>query len=130
GFGHEGDDVATAEFVDLGFELLREALRIVARSFVRAALAIFVDRRDVMRLDQQRLEWLALPLAAADRQRAERHAMLAVPPRYDVLALRLAALDEVLAGGVSIPPPRPAAPPLAERRGAGSPRGADPGGAP
>jgi hypothetical protein len=38
-----------------------------------------------------------LPFAAADGECAERHAVIALPPRDDVLALRLAALDEKLA---------------------------------
>jgi hypothetical protein len=51
----------------------------------------------MMRLDQQRSELFALPLAAPDGQRAERDAMIALPSRDDVLPLRLAAFDEILA---------------------------------
>ena len=50
----------------------------------------------MVRLDQQRGELLALPFAAADRERAERDAMIALAPRYDVSPLRLATLDEIL----------------------------------
>ena len=49
-----------------------------------------------MRLDQQRREWPALPFAAADRERAERDAVIALPPGDEMAALRLAALDEIL----------------------------------
>ncbi len=50
-----------------------------------------------MRLDQKGSELLALPLAAPDRQGAECDAMIALPSRDDVLPLRLAAFDEILA---------------------------------
>ena len=56
GLGDEGDDVLAAELVDLVLELLREPLAIGLRRLVGAALAVFVDRRHVMRFDQQRRE--------------------------------------------------------------------------
>ena len=95
--GDEGDDVVAAELLDLGLELVGQALAIGLRRLVRAAVAILVDRRHVVRLDQQRRELLALPLAAADRERAERDAVVALAPGDDVAPLRLAALDEILA---------------------------------
>ena len=49
-----------------------------------------------MGLDQQRLEGRAPPGVAAGRERAERVAVIALPPRDDVPALRLADLDEIL----------------------------------
>src|SRR3546814_9288456 len=49
-----------------------------------------------MRLDQQRPELRAAPLVAAGSQRAQRVAVIALPARNDVAALRLALLDEVL----------------------------------
>ena len=49
-----------------------------------------------MRFDQQRREGAALPFAAADRERAERDAVIALPPGDEILPLRLAALDEIL----------------------------------
>ena len=88
--GDEGDDVVAAELFDLGFELVGEARRIGLRRLVGAAAAIFVDRRYMMRLDQQRAELLALPFPAADRERAERDAVIALAPRDEVAALRLA----------------------------------------
>src|SRR5262249_58016358 len=93
----EGDDVTSTDFADLAVELPRQALPILVRAFVPTALAILVDWRDVMRLDQQRREWFALPFAAANGERAERHAVITLPPRDDVLALQLAALDKKLA---------------------------------
>ena len=50
--------------------------------------------RDV---DQQRRELRAPPLVAADRERAQRVAVVALPPGDEVRALRLPDLDEVLA---------------------------------
>src|SRR6266545_1776931 len=75
---HEGDDGIAAERMDLVFELLRQAFAIGLRGFVRASAAIFVRRRHVVRLDEKRTELLALPLPAADRERAERDAMIAL----------------------------------------------------
>ena len=50
-----------------------------------------------MGLDQQGLELGAPPGVAADRKRAERVAVIALAPRNDMAALRLADLDEILA---------------------------------
>ena len=49
-----------------------------------------------MGFDQQRREWLALPVAAADRERAERDAVIALAARDEMAPLRFAALDEIL----------------------------------
>ncbi len=49
-----------------------------------------------MRLDQQRREGRAPPFVAADRERAQRIAVIALAPRDDVAALGLATLDEIL----------------------------------
>src|SRR2546428_3942023 len=51
----------------------------------------------MMRLDQRRSKLFALPLAASDRERTERDAMITLPSRNDVSPLRLAAFDEILA---------------------------------
>src|SRR5262249_56943777 len=64
---------------------------------LRGPLGVSVDRRDMVRLDQQRSKRLALPFPAAGRERAEGDAVIALPPRNDVSPLRLAAFDEVLA---------------------------------
>ena len=50
-----------------------------------------------MGLDQQGLELGAPPGVAADRERAERVAVIALAPRDDMAALGLADLDEILA---------------------------------
>src|SRR5262249_25571481 len=97
GLRDKGDEVGSTDLVDLAVELLRQALPILVRAFVRTAFSILINWRDVMRFDQQRREWLALPFAPADGERAERHAVIALPSRDDVLALQLTALDEKLA---------------------------------
>src|ERR1044072_159090 len=90
GFGHESDDVFAAERVDLCLELSSAPFAIGLRRFVGVTLAVFINRRNMMRLDQQRSKFFALPIAAPDRQRAERDAMIALPSCADVLALPLA----------------------------------------
>ena len=49
-----------------------------------------------MRVDQQRPELLALPFAPANRERAERDAVIALLPRDEIAPLRLAPLDKIL----------------------------------
>ena len=49
-----------------------------------------------MHLDQQRCELLAAPFVAADGQGTQRVAVIALPARDEVPALRLALLHEVL----------------------------------
>src|SRR5262249_11302579 len=97
GLGHESDDVFAPERIDLCFELLAEPFAVGLRRLVGAALEVFISRRDLMRLVRQGSDLFALPLAAPDRQRAERDAMIALPSRDDVLPLRLPAFDEILA---------------------------------
>src|SRR5215831_5605773 len=96
-FGDKGDDVLATELRDLVFELSRQPLAVTLRGLVRAALAIFVNRRYMVRFDQKRSELLALPLSAPDRERTERDAVIALASRDDVSPLRLAAFDEILA---------------------------------
>src|SRR6185312_16090500 len=93
---NERDDVLAAKFVDLVLELMRQPLAIGLRRLARKLFAVFVDRRNVMRLDQQRRERLALPGAAADGERAGGDAVIALPPRDEMTALRLADFDEIL----------------------------------
>ena len=50
----------------------------------------------MMRLDQQRAELAATRLVATGGERAQRIAVVALPPGDDVSALRLANLDEIL----------------------------------
>src|SRR5262249_41330440 len=63
GLRDKGDDVASTDLVDLAVELLRQALPILVRAFVRTAFSILINWRDVMRFDQQRREWLAVTMA-------------------------------------------------------------------
>jgi hypothetical protein len=95
--GDESDDGVAAELLDPAFELAGQARAIVLRRLLGPTLAIFVDRRDMVRLDQQRSELLTLPFPAAGRQRAERAAVIALAARDDVSPMRLPKLDEVLA---------------------------------
>ena len=97
GLGHEGDDVLAAQLFDRRSQLLHQALAILLGTFARQAVAVFVTRRDMGHLDQQRRKLLAPPGVAAHRQRAEGVAVVALAPRDEVAALRLADLDEVLA---------------------------------
>src|SRR5215213_2522959 len=62
-FGHEGDDTLAADLGDLGLELQGEALSIVLPRLVRSSLAILIDWRHMMCVDQQRHEWSALEIA-------------------------------------------------------------------
>ena len=66
-------------------------------TFARPGAAILVARRDVVALDQDRRERLAPPGVAADRQRTERVAVVALPARDEMPAPRFPALDVVLA---------------------------------
>ena len=77
-----------AEFENLRFELVGETLREGFVGFARALLAIRETGRDVMRFDQDRQERLATPCVAADRERAERVAVIALPPRDEMPPLR------------------------------------------
>src|SRR5438067_1440462 len=97
GLGDKADDVFAAELADFALEFLRQAFAIGLSALVRAPLAVFVDRRDMVRLDQQRSERFALPFAASRRERAESDAVIALPPRNDISPLRLTAFDEILA---------------------------------
>src|SRR5262249_48181682 len=65
GLGNEGNNVLRAKLVELRLEFPREALAIFLRRLVAAALAIFVDRCDMRRLDEKRSELFALPGTAA-----------------------------------------------------------------
>src|SRR5262249_9654364 len=95
--GDEGDDVLAAELFELALELLRQAFAVGLRRLVSATVAVFISRGYMVRLDQQRGECPALPLPAADCERTERNAVIALTSCNDVPALDFAALDEVLA---------------------------------
>ena len=86
-----------AKFEDFLFQLIRQSLRKGLFGFVSALLAIRVARADVMRFDQDRQERLAAPCIAANRQRPQRIAVIALAARNEMTPLRLALFDEVLA---------------------------------
>src|SRR6266536_1366047 len=94
--GDERDDPVGAELGDLGVQLPGQAFAIGLRRLVRAAAAIFVRRRYMVRLDQERRELPALPLPAADRKRSKRGAVIALASCNEVSSLRLSAFDEIL----------------------------------
>src|SRR3954452_2713524 len=97
GLGEESDDILRAKLLQLVLDLAREPFPISLRRLVGLAVAIFVNRRNVMRLDQQRSKLPALPFPPTDRERAERNAMIALAARNDVSAAKLAPFHEILA---------------------------------
>src|SRR5690606_614719 len=60
-------------------------------------LTIGIRRRYVMALEEHRGELLPAPQVAADSQRSQSIAVIALPARDEMPALRLSALDEILA---------------------------------
>jgi len=97
GLGHERDHLVRADALEGRVQLGQQPVGVVVLGFGRDAVAILVARRDVAHVDQQRRELAAAPLVAADRERAQRVAVVALAPRDEVGALLLADLDEVLA---------------------------------
>ena len=97
GLGDEGDDAIRADLDELVLERLRGPRRVIRVALALPLQPIGVAGIDVVGLDQQRLELRAPPSVAADRERAERIAVIALAPRDDVAALRLADLDKILA---------------------------------
>ena len=84
------------EVLDLRFQLGRQSLAVGLGAFAGAPVAVGVAGRDMGDIDQQRRELLAPPGVAADCQRTQRIAVVALPPGDEMPALRLAGLDEVL----------------------------------
>ena len=95
--GDEGHDRVLAQFEDFGLQLVGRAQPIVSLALALLGPAIGEAGRDVMGLDQQRLELLAAPQIAAGGQRAQGVAVIALQPGDDVAALGLADLDVILA---------------------------------
>src|SRR5216684_6884275 len=94
--GDERDDMVGAELRDFVVQLPGQAFAVSSRRLVHATAAIFVGRRYMLRLDQKRREFPALPLPAADRKRPERAAVIALASCDEVSPLRLSAFDEIL----------------------------------
>src|SRR5213078_1885430 len=61
-----------------------------------ALLAVWVARRYMRRADEERCELLTPSEVASNGKRAERVAVIRLPPADDVRALRLAFIDEIL----------------------------------
>ena len=97
GLGHESDDAIRTDLDELILQRLRGSRRIIRVALAFSLHPIGVAGVDVMGLDQQGLELGAPPGVAADRQSAQRVAVIALAPRNDMAALRLADLDEILA---------------------------------
>jgi hypothetical protein len=96
--GNEGADVLGPELENRGFEQIGRARPVRFQRFVGTLVAIGIAGLDVRNAwRQQRRVGLAASRVAADRQRAERVAVVALQPRDDVAALGLAALHPVLA---------------------------------
>ncbi len=85
-----------AALADRRVELAREPRAVGFGALAGALVAVRVARRDVLHVDQERRELSPPPRVAADRERAERVAVIALPPRDEDAALRLADLDEIL----------------------------------
>ena len=95
--GDEGRDRIGAEPLEFGIELGGKARDEIRLRLVVALLVIGEGRRDMAEGGrQQRRIGLAPPRVAARRQRAERIAVIALPPRDEAHALRLAGLDKIL----------------------------------
>ena len=95
--GNECDDRLGAQLCDLRLELPGEALTVAAGCLVGLPAAIFAAGRDVVRVDQQRCELLAAPGVAANGERSQGIAVVALSASDEVAALRFADLDEILA---------------------------------
>ena len=94
--GAEGDHAARADAMHRLFELAAEPIAVGLGRLVALAVAVFVARRDVRHVDQERRELAPPPFVAADGKGAERVAVVALPPGDEVAPPGLADLDEVL----------------------------------
>ena len=94
--GEERHDGLRAEFEDLLLKLVRHPMTVIGLAFAVALIAIGVTGRDHLRVEQDGLEHLAPPHIAAGRQGAQRIAVIALPPRDEMLSLRLTDFDGVL----------------------------------
>ena len=71
-------------FVNFAFEFFSQAGAIGLPRLAGTPAAIFVDRRHMMRFDQQWIEMPALPSPLSDRESAERNAVIALATCDDV----------------------------------------------
>ena len=96
GLGDERGDALRPHAPDLRVELVGGAQSVGGLVLIVAPEPVRVARRDVRDGHQQRRVERAPLQVAADRQRAQRVAVVAHPARDEVRARRLAALDDVL----------------------------------
>src|SRR5205814_1837558 len=92
----ERDYALRTQLQQFRLELIGGAAPVFFGAFLRIAVAIFVARIDVVTLDQDRRELLAPPCIAADRQRTQGVAVIALAPGDKVAALAFATLHEIL----------------------------------
>ena len=95
--GHERRDGAGSQLDDLGLQLASQSLAVGLRRLVRPAAAVLEAGRHVVHVEQHLGERRAILHAAAHRQGTQRDAVIALPARDELGALRLALLDEVVA---------------------------------
>ena len=95
--GDEGRDRLGTKPLEFGIELGNKPRDEIRFRFIVALLVIGKGRGDMAeRRRQQRRIGFAAPGVAAGRERAERVAVIALPPRDEALALRLPRLEEIL----------------------------------
>src|SRR6185312_12608143 len=85
-----------AKPLDFALQPVRNALAVFRLAFARLLEAVGEARRDERDLHQQGIVWRTAPGVAADGERAQRVAMIALPAGDEAAALRLADLQEVL----------------------------------
>src|SRR5205085_1797032 len=93
----EGDDRLGPELDDRRLELVGQPQAIVLFALLVPPVAIGIAGGDVVGFDEERREGGAAPRVAANCERRERVAVVALPAGDEMPALRLADLDEILA---------------------------------
>ncbi len=95
--GDEGGHGIGAEALERRFQLVGQTADVIGIALARLLEAIGEAGRDVMeRRRQDRRIGRAAHHVAAGRERAQRGAVVALPPRDEIPPLTLAALDEIL----------------------------------
>ena len=96
-FGDKGQHIFRAQFQYPLLQFPAQARHVVAVGFTVSLVAVRIAGRHMRDVDQQRRELLAAPGVAAGGQRAQGVAVIALAARDEMAALRLAALDTILA---------------------------------
>ena len=95
---HKGHHGLGTKAEDFRLQLIRHPLAVVIAALALSPAHILIAGRDMGDVDQQRRELGTAPFIAACRQRTEGVAVVALLAGDDMAALRLAALQVVLAG--------------------------------